>query len=36
MGCCHYFKIAGDGRACSTCPRVGDAERVHRYSELEG
>lgn len=35
VSCCYYFKVSDDGRACSTCPRVSDAERVQRYSELE-
>ncbi|QJY48318.1 (2Fe-2S)-binding protein [Pseudonocardia broussonetiae] len=34
VGCCYYFKVADDGLACSTCPRVDDAERVQRYSQL--
>lgn len=35
VGCCYYFKVTDDGRACSTCPRVDDAERVQRYSEID-
>jgi hypothetical protein len=34
VGCCYYFKVADDGRACATCPRVDDAERARRYAEL--
>lgn len=35
VGCCYYFKVTEDGRACSTCPRVDDPERVRRYSEID-
>lgn len=35
IGCCYYFKVSDDGLPCSTCPRVDDAERVQRYSEME-
>lgn len=35
VGCCYYFKVADDGRACATCPRVDDATRAARYAELD-
>lgn len=35
VGCCYYFKVTDDGRACATCPRVDDAERAVRYAELD-
>lgn len=35
VGCCYLFKVADDGIACTTCPRVDDAERVRRYSALD-
>ncbi|GAA3236064.1 (2Fe-2S)-binding protein [Pseudonocardia petroleophila] len=35
VGCCYYFKVSEDGRPCSTCPRVDDAERVQRYAEID-
>lgn len=35
VGCCYYFKVADDGRACITCPRVDDATRAARYTELD-
>ena len=35
LGCCYYFKVADDGRACATCPRVDDTERALRYAEIE-
>ena len=35
VGCCYYFKVADDERACSTCPRVDDATRAVRYAETD-
>ncbi|MHA6795205.1 (2Fe-2S)-binding protein [Pseudonocardia bannensis] len=32
--CCYYFKVSGDGSACSTCPRTSPAERARRYADL--
>ncbi|WP_214367886.1 (2Fe-2S)-binding protein [Pseudonocardia sp. H11422] len=32
--CCYYFKVSGDGAACSTCPRTSPAERAQRYADL--
>lgn len=34
VGCCYYFTVSVDGLACSTCPRIDDAERVQRCSQL--
>ena len=36
LGCCFYYKVTADGRACATCPRVDDTARAVRYAELEG
>jgi hypothetical protein len=33
VSCCFYFKVAEDGSACTTCPRMSDAERAKRLSE---
>jgi hypothetical protein len=33
VSCCYYFKVAEDGRACMTCPRTSDAERLKRLCE---
>lgn len=35
IGCCHYYRVAESGIACSTCPRTSDAERVVRHGELD-
>lgn len=35
IGCCYYFKVADDSRACTTCPRLDDAARAARYAELD-
>lgn len=35
IGCCFYFKVSSSGLPCSTCPRVDDAERIQRYSEID-
>lgn len=36
IGCCYYYKVAEDQRACDTCPRVDDETRAVRYADSDG